>query len=308
MNVKKVLASNATISCIKTSLENDSQFYAAASDQLGLWDATTGQTVLSRPIDGISSMTLSTTQHSVVYFARLHQVYVLDTRSAERPKMVWDGQEEINEIAFHPLQPGNLLVADDSTSLSLIDISTGKSTTRFRRDHDNIVSCCSFRPKLPWHAVSGGFDCTVHLWDISRGLRKYSHTFTSDAMCNPPHIHSLQFSPNGSTLALGLGSGDISLLDLPRHSKSTPENSLAEARLEGHSWSVSGLAWLSAVRMVSVSIDKSIRLWDIPTRTCIDSYSDASQTCKWNALDVVGSSLVVGGVGQMLLLDLCGDE
>lgn len=108
-----------------------------------------------------------------------------------------------------------------------------------------VVSACAFRPTtmIPGSSkmrgsnnimelASGGMDCKLHLWDLSRP-RKPVASIHMDVVTvhnhdgndgnggvghksqaiNPPMIHSLAWSPRGRLLAAGLGNGDVHIYE-----------------------------------------------------------------------------------------------
>jgi len=83
-----------------------------------------------------------------------------------------------------------------------------------------IASSAVFRPRVNGTFVaSGGTDCMVKLFDVTKPKRATSSIHIKPAesenttqICNPPFIHSLQWSPSGSPLAVGVGDGSCVIL------------------------------------------------------------------------------------------------
>ncbi len=83
-----------------------------------------------------------------------------------------------------------------------------------------IASSAVFRPRVNgMYVASGGTDCMVKLFDVSKPKRATSSIHVKPAesenttqICNPPFIHSLQWSPSGRLLAAGVGDGSCVIL------------------------------------------------------------------------------------------------
>jgi len=83
-----------------------------------------------------------------------------------------------------------------------------------------ISSSAVFRPRVnATYLASGGTDCVVKLFDVSKPKRatsaihiKPTESENTTQICNPPFIHSLQWSPSGRLLAAGVGDGSCVIL------------------------------------------------------------------------------------------------
>lgn len=83
-----------------------------------------------------------------------------------------------------------------------------------------IASSAVFRPRVNGtYVASGGTDCVVKLFDVTKPKRSISTIHIKPAesenttqICNPPFIHSLQWSPSGRLLAAGVGDGSCVIL------------------------------------------------------------------------------------------------
>jgi len=130
-----------------------------------------------------------------------------------------------------------------------------------RQKHTNLCTCVKFRPNHPREVISGALDSSIVVWDFVRGKSLFSfvlHQQGSQQVVNPPFVHSIDLSPNGKTLAAGLGDSTVALFDLDkRHQIST---------LESHSASVVQVLFpLFEPRehIISASNDTSILLWHL---------------------------------------------
>ncbi len=177
---------------------------------------------------------------------------------------------EVNQLSLSPWRkpPIFLAAGDDEGAVRVVDTSTlaydgqvsaqPATTTQPQKKnpiqprcstllHDStgmaIVTSTSFRPRSKgWELASGGTDCCVHVWDVTKPKRpSCSYRVTPDPpnseaaastnqVCNPPMVHSLSWSPSGRLLAAGLGDGTCRVLHVEGRS-----SCVEVARLEnGH--------------------------------------------------------------------------
>ena len=77
------------------------------------------------------------------------------------------------------------------------------------------------------------------------------------------NLHCVEFSPNGKHIAIGGGNpsedGIVELLSWPAGESLT--------RFDDHSDSVRSVAWLNETRLLTASIDREIKLWDLEMPT-----------------------------------------
>lgn len=131
-----------------------------------------------------------------------------------------------------------LATADDAGAVRVTDNIEGRleaatnSQQRNQRvychSRDAMVTSLAFCParlsnKHTILLASGGTDCCIQLWDILGKTTKLkeqplctvsipSTDTATNQVCNPPMVHSLNWSPSGRLLAAGLGDGSVALL------------------------------------------------------------------------------------------------
>ncbi len=181
------------------------------------------------------------------------------------------------------------------------DSATGKAGAKLT-GHGDWVLALTFSPDGKWLA-SGGYDGTVKIWEISSGKKLVDVPVKAPTMPNtdppPPNvIHSLAFSPDGKTLAVGGSDATIHVLNaadgkivrsMPGHTSTVtalafhptgtvlvsaskdrtvrlwnPTNGQALKTLEGHTAWVEGVTFVAqGTRLASVGADATVRLWDL---------------------------------------------
>ena len=84
-----------------------------------------------------------------------------------------------------------------------------------------ITSSALFQPRTnnDTYIASGGTDCTIKLWDVSKPKRptstisiKPTESENTTQLCNPPYVHSLSWSSSGRLLSAGIGDGSCVIL------------------------------------------------------------------------------------------------
>ena len=175
-------------------------------------------------------------------------VFGYDLRKATMPiireydyalSSILQNEDEVNQLVFsHAVRKSDkvhLAAADDNGDIQITESifhngqmeegnKNGKSSTKSLQHAQKgaaLVTSIGFRPRSKGlDLASGGTDCMIHLWDITRPWRP-SASFEieqddagANQVCNPPMVHSLACSPSGRLLASGLGDGTCSLLSV----------------------------------------------------------------------------------------------
>ncbi len=137
---------------------------------------------------------------------------------------VWDVEtgKEIRRLEGHKgrvlcvaVSPdGRQVLTGGDTSLILWDASNGKIIRRIE-GHIGMLACVSFLPDGK-HAVSGSFDKTIRLWDVSTGMEKSSFTG------HPKEVTWLAVSSDGGRLlSSDYNSHELRLWDLDKRQEIT---------------------------------------------------------------------------------------
>eukprot|EP00934_Nitzschia_sp_Nitz4_P007858 Nitzschia sp. Nitz4//scaffold358_size24170//22008//23559//NITZ4_008435-RA/size24170-augustus-gene-0.46-mRNA-1//1//CDS//3329549014//7848//frame0 len=155
----------------------------------------------------------------------------------------------------------------------------------------SLVPAIAFRPSSALELASGGTDCKLHLWDLARPSRPISSVTIQPLqdsqkpqVCNPPMVHSLDWSPQGKLLAAGLGDGNIPIYLAPKGGSGGPPGKVPAmvqtGILEnGHDSSVASVMfprhWKGGDRvLVSGGSDGSVFVWDLGPLVSVEG------TCK----------------------------
>ena len=260
-----------------------------------------------------------------VYLAMGNSVYGYDLRLADKP--IWShpsadlsfmgAEDEINQIAFAPLaaslQKKNkkgkktpcssrdtkhiIASVDDAGSVRVTDTielpeaGEAKAKSRTYR-HGDMVTSLAFRPRVKNGAelASGGTNCQIQLWDVTKERSRPWSTITipnSDAganqVCNPPMVNSLNWSPSGRLLVASLGDGSIGVLQAENRSLVMVEriedaHSGAVASTIFPRWQNSSMTVNAQDRLLcSSGNDGAVVLWDMGSSLCGNKAQDPSE-------------------------------
>jgi WD40 repeat protein len=169
------------------------------------------------------------------------------------------GQQEDHAFAVAFSSDGSLLASDFGRTIRLWDAATGGVVaTLSGRDWwvDSMpfspVRSIAFSPEGTRVAAGTVYkkeDATVFLWDVA------STTLLHALHGHENLVHSVEFSPDGSTLASGSWDGTIRLWDA--------DSGTARKTIRAHAGRVSRIAFHpDGTRIASAGSDASARLWD----------------------------------------------
>lgn len=194
-------------------------------------------------------------------------------------------QEEINCVKVN--QSGTWLAAcDDSGEIILLQLQnlTGDRPAYkvLRRGHQSICSAAAFRDHKPSEVITGGLDCLLVRWDVSR-LRPVKHwTMTNSSsnnaqMVNPPMINSISSpssaqligSPVDHTVAVALGDGSIAVCDVDGKQKTE--------YIKAHAAAANYIGFAGQNHAVSAGNDGWLMLWELG---CQDTRSSTTVSLR----------------------------
>lgn len=209
--------------------------------------------------------------------------------AAKNAPLTWQslppGMNPIYAAAVTP--DGRYVACGRSNQIFIYNVATGELVTRLTDPalvdgelyknrgvaHLDLVQSLAFSPDGQTLA-SGGFR-EAKLW------RRADNVKLAEVAAGGPAVRALAVSADGKLAATGDASGAIKLWDAA---------SLKEPKvLSGHASAVTGIALLDGGKLVSVSEDKTVRVWNV---------ADGAELTKFEA-PAAGTSLVVIPGGQV---------
>lgn len=151
-------------------------------------------------------------------------------------------------VAFSP-DSKTLATSSLDKTIRLWAVADGKPGPEIK-GHTDAVSVVAFSPDGKTIASgSGSIDKSVRLWNVADGKEAKNLGAHNGA------VYALAFSPDGKSLASSGGDNLVKVWDVPGL-KLTKD-------LKGHELGVTGVVFTDDKTLVSVSQDRSIRVWDL---------------------------------------------
>ena len=217
---------------------------------------------LSADAQEVTSLCMHPKDDNLAYASLGREVIELDLRRlddtaiATASNVVCTAPEEVNQVVLSATGE-YLACADDSGEVQVVKAKERSVFKRLRKVHTSICSCVSFRPRQPWDIISGGLDCTINVWDFSRGRVKTSLESStgldpgdgaeSSQVFNPPMIHALAVPETrelANHVAAARGDASVAVYDLAKVAKTKEKRALVLKSLrKGHTTSVGHLCF-----------------------------------------------------------------
>ncbi|XP_072235937.1 katanin p80 WD40 repeat-containing subunit B1 [Leuresthes tenuis] len=148
--------------------------------------------------------------------------------------------------------------------------------------HPRTVSCLALAKSSGRLLATGGEDCRVNIWTVSKANCIMSLTGHK----NP--VECLQFNMSEEQVVAGSQSGSIRLWDL--------EAAKSLHTLMGHKANITSLSFHPYTNfLASASMDTNIKLWDIRRRGCVFKYKGHTQPVRSVAFSPDGKWLASAG-------------
>lgn len=270
------------------SLSNDESVFVSisANSAIHVWSLITKSQIYS--IDHLDK------DITVLQFTPDWQNLLIGTKSGKirllsfkesRVEFTFEGHRaSIQEIC---LIPNSQLFISASLDLSIImwNLAT-KRCEAYMKKHEAYVSCLHVSPNSSYFA-SGSWDHKVILWNIRK--KSVIKTFGNLEKV----VNSVCFSKDSRVLAAASGN-IIFVFSL---------NDFSEKHLESHTCTVTKVLFSNAGLLISVSFDKSIKVWDTSNYQVKKVIMTSPNHCTSSVLAESGKSLILGlNNGQIKLV------
>ena len=175
--------------------------------ELLLWDVATGQQKnnFTKHVGNVYSTDFNF-DGSRLAVASDNTVYLWDTATGELSK-TFQHVDNVYSISFSP--DGNTIATGSGDTVHLWDVTTGKILTTFdtiSNEHTLDTRIVKFSPD--GRTLAASIYSSVHLWDVATG------TLNSALKGHVDYVYSLNFSPDGSTIASGSRDGTVLLWEV----------------------------------------------------------------------------------------------
>ena len=245
----------------------------AVGSSIGVWiyDTETNKALDLFPMYGVSCLAFSPDGKKLVSGSKTHHIILWDVTTGEPLLPIGESNERVYSVAF---SPDNRTVASghDDGYLNLWDAETGKHIRYFSGmggeegstlpfEHIGSVHGLAYSPDGLTLASAAYYDrgTEVRLWEATTG--RHLGLLISEAG-EMDSVECIAFSPVSHILAVGWGTGRISLADVETDE---PIKSLGNHRPQ-----ISGLAFSSdGGLLASAAWDSTVRLWDLKTNKLI---------------------------------------
>ena len=258
--------------------------YVATADEGGavlLWDRKSGALAdeLDRHDDEVRTLAFSPDGKWLASGDGAGLLRVDDVRT-RTPRLILHHEGAVNWAEFSP-DGRTLATACEDGAAHLWDVGTGREL--FRLAHPERVRGVSFSTDGTRLATACA-DRRVRIWDPAKG------TLLQTLEGHSGKVRVVAWSPDGSMLASAGSDEQILLWSMPR-------GALAGV-LRGHEGLVRTLVFSRRKQeqvLISASADRTVRFWDLPSRTEIATFAERDRELLGAWLSPDGGSLAVAG-------------
>jgi WD40 repeat protein/serine/threonine protein kinase len=252
----------ASVMCIAVTADGKQALSGSWDGTIRLWDLDSG-----KPIRGfkgnwknVKSVAISADGRFAMSGSDDNIIHLWDLEAGGEINSLTGHTDLVQSLAFSP-DGRRALSGGDDNSVRLWDLEEGKEIRRLE-GHTDTVTSVAFAATGRW-IMSGSSDKTARIWDPESGreLRKFAG--------HEAWVNSVAYFPDGRRILTGCG-GEIADGQFT-HGTDTclhlwdVASSQEITRLEGHTASVTSVAISpDGRRALSGSLDKTVRLWNLP--------------------------------------------
>ncbi len=303
----------ATGECLKTlrghgnwvrtiAMSPDGQTLASGSEDqtIRIWQVNTGESlkILQGHTNWIRSIAFSPDGKTLASGSGDHTVKLWNAANAKCERTLKGYTNRVWSVAFNPGRPHpasgigqQFASGHDDRTVKLWNLSNGQCS-RTLRGHTNVVCCVSFSPDGKTLASSGS-DRVVKVWDCLTGeCLQNLHGHQS-------RVWSIAYSPDHKLLASASDDQSVKVWNLA--------TGQCQQTLQGHRNWVCAVAFVppaqiepqptESVWLVTASYDQTIKLWDLKTRDCLQTFAGHSNWV-WSVAASPDGQMIASGSGD----------
>ncbi|XP_053738812.1 telomerase protein component 1 isoform X3 [Synchiropus splendidus] len=242
-------------------------------------------TLVSTFTDDPTCLVVSSDGQLMVVGSAQGTLHLVDTHTRQEVKSLVSSCDGVSSCVF--LSDGRLAVTSFDGRIEMWDVKSACKTALIE-GHSNTITASSCTADRK-HLATVSLDFTLKVWSSTKGHEEASWPSTSPLNC-------VTFDPEDRLLALGCWSGQVIVWNWLQDR--------TEAILTGHLKSVRCVSFSpsSSSMLCSGSISGEVRLWSVPTSTCVGCFqAHRGSTEALTFLDD-GARLLTAGSDCMLQL------
>ncbi|XP_071951152.1 WD repeat-containing protein 53-like [Antedon mediterranea] len=221
-----------SIICLEHN-KNDTLSSGGEDHQICLWSDEGKVKSKLKLDDDVTSICFTPSDPNIIYTSSGNKLCLLDIRDFNHVQNCKEfNSEEINEVSINSKETF-IATCDDSGDIKVVDLREMRLFKTLQR-HKYICSSVKFHPTKGCELLSAGLDCIVNSWDFMKGRNLSSFDMrecpsgedgeipSGMYMVNPPLIHSMDVSNDGSKIICGLENGKVQVVKLVGRGKFEP--------------------------------------------------------------------------------------
>ncbi|XP_056246593.1 telomerase protein component 1 isoform X2 [Seriola aureovittata] len=212
-------------------------------------------------------------------------LHFIDAQTGQKVKSLVSSCDGISSCVFR--KDGHLVTTSFDGRIEMWDIVTGCRTALID-GHTNMITASDISADHK-HLATVSLDFMLKVWSSTKG-----HEVAALLSSSP--LNCVTFDPEGHLLAAGCWNGKVIVWNWLQNKTQTP--------LCGHQRSVRSLSFSSSSSsmLCSGSISGEVRVWSVPTSTCLGCFQAHRGAAEVLAFLDEGAMLLTGGSDHMLQL------
>ena len=269
------------------SFSPDSLTFASGSDDgsIAIWDVSRSKRIHTHQLGNpVTCARYSPDGKSIAYSDTCGRIGVICSSTGhEKWSRIHKAGAISHCVSYSPAGEQIVSVSYDG-SVKLWNSATGKRIDVLRTDLQ-IVNCAAFSPDSRFIATEGSANGSVILWDVERlqAHRTFGEGLTQ-GHCNA--AFSIDFSPDGTYLALGSSYSPLTVWHLDTGEMWAPEGSWSEQG-DDVGGAIRAVAFANdSRRLVTAGDDNVVKIWDVRSEVELGQIRGNVSDSRFFSIDV----------------------